>query len=171
MKSLSGKLGVIFLFIGLTIFDYAEVWGENWNYIGESKGYVHFYDAKNVKYPFKGVVRVWTILIKSDDFKNILKEREKEIVDEVAEKIGDKIKDKEKVYNLLAQSAVRFFKAHRKDLFEIKCGDEMFRVIQSVGYNENRETETIEHFSNSVAKWDYIVPESVSELLHKAICK
>lgn len=27
MKSLSGKLGVIFLFIGLTIFGYAEAWG------------------------------------------------------------------------------------------------------------------------------------------------
>jgi len=30
MKSLSGKLGVLFLLIGLTISSYAEVWGANW---------------------------------------------------------------------------------------------------------------------------------------------
>src|SRR4030042_6571036 len=29
MKSLSGKLGVLFLLIGLTISSYAEVWGAN----------------------------------------------------------------------------------------------------------------------------------------------
>jgi len=58
MRSLSAKLGVIFLVVGLTI-SYSTVWGADWKEFAEATTGVFHYDAASVTSPSKGLVRVW----------------------------------------------------------------------------------------------------------------
>jgi hypothetical protein len=58
MRSLSAKLGVIFLVIGLTI-SCSVVWGADWKEFAEATTGVFHYDAASVTSPSKGLVRVW----------------------------------------------------------------------------------------------------------------
>jgi hypothetical protein len=58
MKSLSVRLGVIL--IGLFIFSYAEVWGEDWKYLRQDyEGSELFYDVTSITRPSENIVRVW----------------------------------------------------------------------------------------------------------------
>jgi hypothetical protein len=57
MKSLLGKLGV--LFIGLLILGNAEVWGADWKFYGGSEFILAYYDAQSIIRPSENVVRVW----------------------------------------------------------------------------------------------------------------
>ena len=59
MKSLSVRLGVIFLVIGLAIFTYAEVWGVNWENYGTDEEGSYFYDTESLDRLSKKIVRVW----------------------------------------------------------------------------------------------------------------
>jgi hypothetical protein len=58
MKSLSVKLGVIF--IGLAIFGNAEVWGAEWKLFSANDEYWGYYDAQSITRPSKNIVRFWT---------------------------------------------------------------------------------------------------------------
>jgi hypothetical protein len=58
MKSLLGKLGV--LFIGLLIIGNAEVWGADWKLFGVTENYLCYFDASSITRPSKNIVRVWT---------------------------------------------------------------------------------------------------------------
>jgi len=58
MRSLSAKLGVIFLVVGLTI-SCSTVWGADWKEFAEATTGVFHYDAASVTSPSKGLVRVW----------------------------------------------------------------------------------------------------------------
>lgn len=58
MKSLSAKLGVILLVMGLTIC-YAKVWGADWKEFAEATTGIFNYDAESISSPSKGFVRVW----------------------------------------------------------------------------------------------------------------
>ena len=62
MKSLSVKLGVVLVFIGLTIFGYAEVWGADWKLFAETDSYECFYDAEDTVPSSNNIVDVWTKL-------------------------------------------------------------------------------------------------------------
>ena len=57
MKSLLGKLGV--LFIGLLILGNAEVWGADWKFYDSNELYLGYYDAQGITRPSKNIVRVW----------------------------------------------------------------------------------------------------------------
>jgi len=65
MKSLLGKLGVIL--IGLAIFGYAEVWGQDWRLYGEDPFASYYYDAEKVFQPSKNIVRVWGKVVYKKD--------------------------------------------------------------------------------------------------------
>lgn len=58
MKSLSAKLGVILLVMGLTIC-YAKVWGADWKEFAEATTGIFHYDAESISSPSEGIVRVW----------------------------------------------------------------------------------------------------------------
>lgn len=70
MKSLSVRLGVIFLFIGLTIFTYAEGWGTDWKFIDMFFTRKFFYDTESIAHPSKNIVRVWVKTIYSEEATN-----------------------------------------------------------------------------------------------------
>jgi hypothetical protein len=61
MKSLRVKLGVIF--IGLTIFTYAEAWGQDWRLYGEDGFATYYYDAEKIIRISKNIVRVWSKVV------------------------------------------------------------------------------------------------------------
>ena len=67
MKSLLGKLGVIFLFVWLSIFTYSEVWGQDWRLYGEDPFASYYYDAEKVIRPSKNIVRVWGKVVYKKD--------------------------------------------------------------------------------------------------------
>jgi len=50
-------LGVIL--IGLFIFGYADVWGEDWKFYGGNDDYWGYYDAQSITRPSKNIIRVW----------------------------------------------------------------------------------------------------------------
>lgn len=57
MKSISNRLGATL--IGLIIFGYAEVWGEDWRLYWEDPFASYYYDADQVIRPSKNIVKVW----------------------------------------------------------------------------------------------------------------
>ena len=139
MKSLSVKLGVIL--IGLVIFTYVEVWGEDWKYIGETQGGVHYYDPTSITCPSKNIVRIWTKFVYS----------EKAVIDTVRES-GSRFKNLK--YNLI--------------LFEFNCSNKMIRSLSIAFYS--KDGLIIEDIFKT-SEWDYIPPESAMETLRKAVCK
>ncbi len=58
MRSLSVKLGIIFLVVGLTVGS-SIVWGAAWKEFAEATTGVFRYDAASITSPSKGLVRVW----------------------------------------------------------------------------------------------------------------
>jgi hypothetical protein len=61
MKSLLGKLGV--LFIGLLILGNAGVWGADWKSYDSNEKFSSYYDAQSITHPSKDIVRVWIRLV------------------------------------------------------------------------------------------------------------
>ena len=58
MKSLAVNLGVIFLFVGITI-SHADVWGADWKEFAEATSGVFQYDAASISSASQGFQRVW----------------------------------------------------------------------------------------------------------------
>ena len=67
MKSLSGKLGVVFFIIGLIISGNLEVWGADWKLIEDSKASYsdsdYYVDMKSIKKISEGKVRFWILTV------------------------------------------------------------------------------------------------------------
>ena len=59
MKSLSVKLGVILVAIGLITVSNIEVWGADWKFVGKNSDYSLYYDAQSITRPAKNIVRAW----------------------------------------------------------------------------------------------------------------
>ena len=58
MKSLSVKLGITLVFIGLGLFGYEEVWGFDWKYYGTNEEGSYFYETESMTRSSKNIVRV-----------------------------------------------------------------------------------------------------------------
>lgn len=58
MKSLSAKLGVVLLVMGVTVC-YAEVWGADWKEFAEATTGIYGYDTESISSPSEGLVRAW----------------------------------------------------------------------------------------------------------------
>lgn len=58
MKSLSVKLGITLVFIGLALFGYEEVWGFDWKYYGTNEEGSYFYETESMTRSSKNIVRV-----------------------------------------------------------------------------------------------------------------
>jgi hypothetical protein len=141
MKSLSVKLGVIV--VGLTIFSYAEAWGADWKYYGESNDGKLFYDANSVTRPSKDIVRVWTKLLYSEKGK----------ID-----TAKKFKKKE-LENL--SEALR--------LEEFHCGHNEGRLL-SLSFN-SKDGKVLYFADNPSGIWGHIFPGDKQEPLYKILCK
>jgi len=139
MKSLLGRVGVIL--IVLTIFSYAEVWGEDWKFYGSTENFLAYYDAQNITRLSENVVRVWT---KSDY-------TEKGVLNWV-KNIGKKYENMN----------------HSKILSEINCAEKTINNLSFTVYDNKGDVIISSHSSSELR---FIIPDSVMDGLYQAVCK
>ena len=141
MKSLSVKLGVIFS--GLVIFSHAGAWGADWKFYGSNDYCLAYYDAQSITRSsiLVNIVKVWTRWDWTE--KGVLAWEE----------------GSGKKFENLNQSRI---------LYEINCLEKKFRRISETLYDNKME---LIHSNSSPSKWEFIVPESIIEALHKEVCK
>jgi hypothetical protein len=147
VKSLSVKLRVIL--IGLFIFTYAEVWGEDWRSFGTSEVDVGrwFYDAESLTYPSKNIVRVRTNVYL------LINIHARGGTDRYMEEL-------EKRFQNLN---------HVMSITEVHCKDRKIRIQEITSYSN--DGTVLSSVKNSKNNWDFIVPESRDEALYQAVCK
>ena len=129
------------ILIGLAIFGYGEVWGADWKLYFVHEIILNYYDAQSITRPSKNIVRVWT----RSNY------TEKGVIDIVG-RLGKK-------YENLSDSTT---------LWEINCLEKKCRFL-SIAYHNNKG-EPISFFG-SPSEWDFIIPETMAEILYKEICK
>jgi hypothetical protein len=143
MNSLTIKLGIIFFIIGLSIFGYAEVWGQDWKYYGETYIGRWLYDAKSLTRPSRDIVRIQEKQIYTEEGVYFMK---KEMEDR-----GENLS-----YSIALE--------------EIDCRNKKFRVLQITHYSKSGEILFF-HNCSDIRYWEYVVPNTVKEILLKAVCK
>ena len=148
MKSLFGRLGVILVVIGFTIFSYAEVWGADWKLYAESDFANYYYDAEDIVRPSENIVRVWIRTLYTEKGVNQWK----------AKNFG-KVVQKFRYENL----------SNSTNLWEINCAKKMHQILSSTFYN--KDGSVIESYNFDRADWIFIRPDSPGESLYKAVCK
>ncbi len=142
MKSLLGKLGIIL--IGLFIFGYAEVWGEDWKLYAKTDLHECFYNAENMIRSSQDIVEVWTKL----------EYTERGII-ETVKKFG-------KHYENLSYSL---------ELWEINCAKKRHRLLSITLYSVEGNILYTNQAGSRPPPWKIISRESIEESLYKAVCK
>jgi len=131
----------VVILIGLAIFGYAEVWGADWKLYGSSENYYGYYDAQSITRTSKNIVRVW--------LRSNLTETG---VTDAAGKLGKEFEN------------VNYFIILR----EINCAEKKSQRL-SMTYYDNKGR--VIHSEGSPGGWEFIVPESMFDLLYKEVCK
>ncbi len=144
MKPLSVWLWAIF--VVLFICGYGEVSGTDWKYFAENELGKYFYDAENVKHLSNNIISVWVKEISSS----------KSVTDAV-NRFGTK-------YSNLS---------HMNILWEIDCTGARSRVLEVLYYSkpETLISHTRTNPDSGRAEWNSIIPDSMIEILSKAVCK
>ena len=144
MKSLSVRLGVISVVIGLAIFGCAEVWGADWRLISSTDSYKCFYDTENITRSSKNIVGVWARL-------------------EYTERgVVEMVKEFGKHYENLSYSL---------ELWEINCAEKKHRLLSTTAYSVEGNILYTNQAGSRPPPWKIISRESVEESLYKALCK
>ena len=130
------------ILIGFIIFGHAEVWGEDWKLFGRDEYGEYYYDAESVNPMPDYIVSVWTREISSS----------KSVVDMV-NRFGI-------VYSDLG---------YINTLWEVDCIGRKFRAVEVVCYSTSNSF--IDSPKVSGAEWKLITPDSMLDILSKAVCK
>lgn len=141
MKSLAKKLGVISVVMGLTIFGYSEVWGEDWKLFKKTVDAKFYYDTKDITHSPQKMVSVW--------------------IRQVYTKKG-----KADMINLAGPRYEHL--SHSINSLEFNCGAKMVRFLSMTYYSKNGDVLDLE---DSPDKWESITPNSMFDALHKRVCK
>ena len=139
MKPLSVKWGVIL--IGIIIFTYAEVSGEEWIFYGNTDKYSCFYDAKSINHPSQNIVEV----LEKEDYTN-------KGIDFMVGRLGEKYK------NL----------SHLITLWQINCTDKKFRFLSLTYYSKESKviySYKVLYSAGSSEDWSPFVTGSVGRIL------
>jgi hypothetical protein len=143
MKPISGKWGVIYVMIGITLLSHAEVRGENWKFLRVSKGGDHcYYDADSITRPSKNNVRGLVKIVYSE--KSINREMERP---------GSSYKDL----------------SHTIILWEMNCIEKKATFLETTTYSKNEKI--LKSIKAKTITWASIVPETMGEDLYKALCR
>jgi hypothetical protein len=127
--------------IGFAIFGYAFAWGADWKLYIVEDKWHHYFDAENIMHPSKNIVRVWTKTVYSDKGRIWL--------------LRDFGKNWENVYSAIS-------------LEEINCNDKKYRFLSQQYYSEDGG---ILFSAGERERWEYVIPESLSELLFEKVCR
>jgi len=128
--------------IGLAVFSSAEAWGANWKSYGRDDFGEYYYDAESMDALPNYIVSVWTREISS----------QKSIVD-MLNRLG------------IAYSDLGYIDT----LWEVDCIGRKFRAVEVVCYSKSNSF--IDSPNVSGMEWKFIIPDSMLEVLSKAVCK
>ena len=103
------------------------------------------YNKINIKHLKKGIVQVWVKTVHSDEGKN-------NFIKSLG-KYGSK-------YNSLS---------YQVSLDRIDCKNNMIQILSNTMYGKDREV--IHSISIDEPEWEYIIPDSVSDVLRRKVCK
>jgi hypothetical protein len=135
------------IFLTLVLLVCSEGHGRDWKpYQTTRKGDIYYFDPESIEKLPGEVVKVWVKTEKTDFSGDNLREHVKSITSG----------NKEKVTGEVIQ------------LYEINCPDRKYRIINLAVYDKNNE---IKEYYNDPTEWQPIPPESVTQFLHKEVCK
>jgi len=140
MKSLLVKLGVI-LIIGLALFGYADVWGEDWKLFKKTEDAKFYYDKKDITHLSQKMVKVW--------------------IKQVYTKKG-----KVDMLNLVGARYENL--SYSINSLEFDCGDKKVRFLSMTYYYKKEDILDIE---NPPDQWESIPANSMFDALFKKVCK
>jgi hypothetical protein len=163
-KLLSLKLGPIlvgyFVFLHLGCF---MAFGADWYFFGESEEFNFYYDTESAKYPSKGIIRIWV--------KSVVKENIHESgKDQSSRESGSIVFDDKKLIEKMREIVDAASPKVVKQLIEISCKDQQYRVITETKYNKKGEVINSVTIADKQLEWEYIIPETLIEGLYKIIC-
>jgi hypothetical protein len=141
MKSLSVKLGIILVVIGLAIFASAEVWGEDWKLFKKTEDANFYYDKEDITRSPQKIVKVW--------IKQVYKKKGKM---DMVNLVGAR-------YENLSYSI---------NSLEFDCGAKMVHFLSIAYHSKNGDVLDLE---NPPDKWESISPNSMFDVLYKKVCK
>jgi len=141
MKSLARQLGFISVVMGLIIFGYLEVCGEDWKLFKKTVDAKFYYDRKDITRSPQKLVSVW--------------------VKQVYTKKG-----KMDMINLVGPRYEHL--SYSSNSLEFDCGAKMVRFVSMTYYSTNGDVLDLE---DSTDKWESITPNSMFDALHKRVCK
>lgn len=132
---------IISVILGLFILVFVEVSVAEWRFYANSEFGSYHYEAENINYSSKHSTRVWQKLILSD----------------------------KGVVNLVVKLGKEYAEASEAiTLREIDCVKKKSRILELVFHS--REGNVIKKESYEPFEWDPILPDSVDEFLHLAVC-
>ena len=140
MRSFAIKSRLVLL-IGLFIFGYAEVWGEDWKLFKKTDDAKFYYDKKDITHSPQKIVNVW--------IRQVYTKRGK----------TDMIKLVGPRYENLSYSI---------NSLEFRCGPKMIRFLSMTYYSKKGDILDLE---NPPDKWESIPPNSMFDALYKKVCK
>jgi hypothetical protein len=140
MKSFVVKSRVV-LVIGLIIFGYAEVWGEDWKLFKKTDDAKFYYDKKDVTHSPQKILKVW--------------------IRQVYTKRG-----KVDMINLVGPRYENL--SYSINSLEFGCEAKLIRVLSITYYSKNGDVLDLE---NPPDKWESILPSSMFDTLYKRVCK
>ena len=159
--------------------------GADWKFCGgatlfEGEQTIAFYDSESVDQTSSGTIKVWVKCLNESKFEEVMKNNKKQIFDKSAVKVVNKYYPPYSLANsktsfedyldiILWEECANSYEIdpRSKYLFEIHCADKKIRTLYRIVYNENAEIKS----SSKVGDWEYISPESNSDILRKILCK
>jgi hypothetical protein len=144
---------ISFLLIAMTMaFLVSQAGAAEWVSLGkDGPGNECFYDQQTLTKLPNGIIRVWIMNVYSDEA------RKKYIQRRISDGLAD-----DKRYETLSYSL---------SMWEINCAAREYRGMANIDYSTDRgklETNTYEH--QPLEGWRPVPPESIGEVMYKAIC-
>ena len=136
------RIGVASVIFGFLIASSIEVLGVDWRVYARSEFGSYYYDSENVSRFRKDFMRVWQKIVLSNGG--------------TANLAGELGKEYENVYEAII-------------LREIDCVHKRSRILEITFYSE--EGKVMKGESYKPVAWDFIIPDSVDDVLHQVVCK
>ena len=140
MKPFLCKLGVV-LVVVVTVFVYADVWGENWKSFGSTPSGSFYYDFDSITLVSKNLIRVWTQQVFTPAG-----------IGKMVEAFGPK-------YNNLH---------HQVGQFEIDCAES--KVRNMAFFNYSRDGKVLASGQYKKGEWEFVPPGATISTLTQKLC-
>jgi len=175
---------LVILFIA-TVMTNIDAIGADWKYCGgatlfKGEKTVVFYDSESINRTPSGTIKVWVKALNQSKFDAVMKKNQKQIVNKSAKKVVNKYYPPYTLVNsktsfddcidiISWEECANSYEIdpRSKFLFEINCTNKKVRTLSGIVYNKKGEIKS----SSEVGDWEYISPESNSEILQKILCK